>query len=107
MHRVAFSAQDVFVLFYQPGAPFCKVNGSAYGEFADGISDTPSVLATHMDVITHKSPFVFEEAELPVAMLFPAQDKRPLEYDQAFDAQKLRAFLAEHTGSAGGKKQEL
>ena len=49
-----------------------------------------------MDVSVHKSPFVFEESELPVLMLFPAKDKRPLEYNEVFDEEKLQAFVAEH-----------
>ena len=49
-----------------------------------------------MDVRAHKSPFVFEEGELPVAMLFPAEDKRPLEFDQALEPEKLMAFAQEH-----------
>ena len=49
-----------------------------------------------MDVRAHKSPFVFEEGELPVAMLFPAEDKRPLEFDQEIGSDALFAFLLEH-----------
>ena len=29
-------------------------------------------------------------------MLFPAEDKRPLEYDQALTSEKLHEFMVEH-----------
>ena len=88
------------------GAHHARATGDAAGRFlasgdgrvaADIVSRlTPTVVAEHMDVRLHKSPFVFEEGELPVAMLFPAEDKRPLEFDQALTPELLRDFAAEH-----------
>ena len=89
-------AKDVFVLFYRHSAAFCAGNGTAYAAFAEGLAAMPSVLAAHMNVRAHKSPFVFEEGELPVAMLFPAEDKRPLEFDQELTPELLHAFVREH-----------
>ena len=54
-------AYDVFVLFYHKTAAFCRGNGTAYAEFAEQLSTTPTVRAEHMDVKVHKSPFVFED----------------------------------------------
>ena len=104
-------AKDVFVLFYAPSASFCGDEGvAAYRAFADGLSASPSVVAAHMDVKQHKSPFVFEDSELPVAMLFPAKDKRPLEHDKGLAVDELQAFVEEHATTlqqAAPKKQEL
>ena len=57
---------------------------------------TRTVVASHMDVGQHKSPFVFEDNELPVVMLFQAADKRPLEFDDAFTVAALDRFVREH-----------
>jgi hypothetical protein len=93
-------AKDVFVLFYRPSASFCAHNGTAYAAFAAQLASTSKlVLATSMDVRAHRSPFVFEEGELPVAMLFPADDKRPLEFDQPFSEEALHAFVREHAAA--------
>jgi len=108
-------ARDVFVLFYRPSAAFCAGNGTAYATFAQTLIETPSVVAQHMDVREHRSPFVFDEGELPVAMLFPADDKRPLEFDQALTTELLLAFAREHASTmnaqaargADAKKSEL
>lgn len=114
-------ARDVLVLFHRPSRAFCSGNGTAYAKFAEIISGSwPRVVATHMDVRVHKSPFVFEEEELPVVMLFPAEDKRPLEYDLPIeDANALMAFASEHAktmkqgpaaaaaASEGSEKSEL
>ena len=89
-------SKDVFVLFYRKSEGFCAGNGTQYAQFAELVAETPTVVAEHMDVRLHKSPFVFEEGELPVAMLFPAEDKRPLEFDQALTPELLRDFAAEH-----------
>ena len=67
-------SRDVFVLFYHPSDAFCAGNATAFGQFVTALEQAhPTVLGTHMDVAAHKSPFVFEEDELPVVMLFPAQ----------------------------------
>ena len=97
-------AKDVFVLFYTPSAEFCATNGTIFGEFAAGLDAersgaTAHVVAVHMNVKEHKSPFVFEEDELPVIMLFPASDKRPLEFDSELTTAELQRFAREN-GSA-------
>lgn len=50
------------------------------------------------------SPF-----QLPVAMLFPAKDKRPLEFDLELTPEKLLGFVEEHatTLKAAAQKSEL
>jgi len=90
--------KDVFVLFFKPSETLCEGKGRAYGAFAAELAPlTTSVLAVRMDVRLHKSPFVFEDDELPVAMLFPAKDKRPLEFDdETFGAAQLRTFAREN-----------
>ena len=68
---------DVFVLFYKPTESFCTGNASVYGTFALELEGSGvATVAVHMDVKAYKSPFVFEDSELPVIMLFPAKDKR-------------------------------
>ena len=50
------------------------------------------------------------QGELPVAMLFPADDKRPLEFDQELTPEALLEFAREHATTmkaSAGKKQEL
>jgi thioredoxin-like negative regulator of GroEL len=91
-------ANDVFVLFYEPSTEFCNGNGTAYAKFAGMMTESwPRVTAAHMDVRVHKSPFVFEPDELPVVMLFPSEDKRPLEYDKKLeDTGALVTFASEH-----------
>ena len=42
-----------------------------------------------------------EEGELPVVMLFPAHDKRPLEFDKALEVENLEAFAMEHSSMLG------
>ena len=49
-----------------------------------------------------------------MAMLFPAEDKRPLEFDKALSPELLLEFVKEHgttlkgkAEAAEGKKQEL
>ena len=84
---------DALVLFYKPHARFCDTNATAYAAYD---VPQPSIKRLRMDVSVHKSPFVFEESELPVLMLFPAKDKRPLEYNEVFDEEKLQAFVVEH-----------
>lgn len=84
---------DALVLFYKPHARFCDTNATAYAAYD---VPQPTIKRLRMDVSVHKSPFVFEESELPVLMLFPAMDKRPLEYNEVFDEEKLQAFVAEH-----------
>ena len=49
-----------------------------------------------MDLTSSKSPFVFEDSELPVVMLFPAKDKRPLEFTGKVEVDALQAFCKEH-----------
>ena len=98
-------ARDVFVLFYRKSAAFCAGNGTEYGHFAEQLTEAPSVIAQHMDVSVHKSPFVFEADELPVAMLFPAEDKRPLEFDLALTPEALMGFVREHGTTMRGKQQ--
>jgi len=92
---------DVLVLFYKPHPLFCHVNASAYAAYD---APQPSLRRLRMDVSLHKSPFVFEDSELPVLMLFPAKDKRPLEYNEVFDADKLQAFVAEHCNTLPKEK---
>ena len=84
---------DALVLFYKPHARFCDTNATAYAAYD---VPQPTVKRLRMDVSVHKSPFVFEDSELPVLMLFPAKDKRPLEFNEVFDEEKLQAFVAEH-----------
>ena len=86
-------AHDVFVLFYKPSAPFCAANGTSYAAYA---APQPTIKRLRMDVSKDKSPFVFEDSELPVLMLFPASDKRPLEFNEAFEQGKIGAFAEEH-----------
>jgi hypothetical protein len=52
-----------------------------------------------MDVSRHKSPFVFEQSELPVVMLFPAADKRPLEFSGALRVDALARFDEENASA--------
>ena len=96
-------ARDALVLFYKPHPRFCDTNGTAYAAY---VVPQPSVTRLRMDVSVHKSPFVFEESELPVLMLFPAKDKRPLEYNEAFDTEKLQAFVAEHCSTLPKEESE-
>ena len=84
---------DALVLFYKPHARFCDTNATAYAAYD---VPQPTVKRLRMDVSVHKSPFVFEDSELPVLMLFPAKDKRPLEFNEVFDEEKLQGFVAEH-----------
>ena len=51
---------------------------------------------TRMDVVEHKSPFVFKPSELPVVMLFPAYNKRPLEFSDAFSVNELDSWTRKH-----------
>lgn len=104
-------AHDVFVLFYKPSAPFCAANGTSYAAFT---APQPTIKRLRMDVSKDKSPFVFEDNELPVLMLFPASDKRPLEFNEAIEYAKIAAFAEEHcstlatkAGGAGGEKEEM
>ena len=97
---------DIFVIFHRPSSAFCRINGTGYGSFSEGLMPANNVRAIAMDVKAHKSPFVFEEEELPVVMLFPASDKRPLEFDGEITHQRLVSFMAEHAttirGGGGG-----
>ena len=96
--RVFDKAVDVFVIFYQPNAAFCAAAGVAYATFASQLQDSsPTVKALHMDVTSQKSPFVFSEDELPVVMLFPAMDKRPLEFSDDVTLDALTAFARQHS----------
>ena len=111
-------ARDVFVLFFKPTADFCGRNASEYAAFAAAALEpsraasaaAPSVLAAHMDVSVHKSPFVFEDNELPVVMLFPGYDKRPLEYDSPLSTAELERFARENGSAAkaegGGTRED-
>ena len=79
--QVLDKSRDAFVLFYKPNATFCEGNGTSYTAFGAavrglGASGWANVHVLAMDVATNKSPFVFEDAELPVVMLFPSVDKR-------------------------------
>ena len=102
-------AKDVFVLFYAPSAEFCATNATVFGEFAGLTADRSGapahVVAVHMNVKEHKSPFVFEDDELPVIMLFPASDKRPLEFDSELTTAELQRFAREN-GSAPAAADE-
>ena len=99
--------KDVLVLFYQPSAAFCSGNGTSYAAFMAAAADTwTTIVAAHMDVVAHKSPFVFEDGELPVVMIFPAEDKRPLEFDEAISSDALMAFAAEHATIAKKKAKD-
>ena len=103
-------AHDVFVLFYKPSAKFCDVNGTHYADFSEGIAERGGgvVIGASMDVSVHKSPFVFEADELPVVMLFPSVDKRPLEFDGELNHERLATFAKKHCPSLqGAPKAEL
>jgi thioredoxin-like negative regulator of GroEL len=95
-------AKDVFVLFYKPSAAFCEGGGAEYGGYAAELveADTSAVVALRMDLTFNKSPFVFEDSELPVVMLFPAKDKRPLEFDEKLTRGALHNFAANNGGNA-------
>ena len=61
-----------------------------------------------MDVAQNNSPFVFEPEELPVIMIFPANNKKPLEFTDRLSVEALESFVSEH--AAGGRpvgKMEL
>ena len=99
----------VLVLFYRPSLKLCAVNGTMYAEFAhttsavQARSPTVPLIASQMrfewrvidgqvmrmDVAQNNSPFVFEPDELPVIMIFPANNKKPLEFTGRF----IREFL--------------
>jgi hypothetical protein len=95
-------SKDVFVLFYKPSAAFCEGAGAEYGGYAAELveADTSTVVALRMDLTFNKSPFVFEDSELPVVMLFPAKDKRPLEFDEKLTRGALHNFAANNGGNA-------
>ena len=95
-------SKDVFVLFYKNTVQFCDTNASAYGDFAQSVESSSTLAAVHMNVDKHKSPFVFEDEELPVIMLFPASDKRPLEFDAKLTAEELHRFAREHGSNRDG-----
>jgi len=92
-------AADVLIQFYKPIPGFCNVNGSAFDDLSQtliGLRDTVKV--ARMDCGANKSPFVFEDSELPVVMLFPGgEDNAPSEYDLLHSAEKLLNFVAEHS----------
>ena len=58
-----------------------------------------------MDVKVNMSPFHFTAAELPVIMLFPALDKKPLEFSGPLSVEALANFAREHAGGALGKNE--
>ena len=120
----------VLVLFYRPSLKLCAVNGTMYAEFAHTtsavqarsptvpphcISDEICIVwrvidgqVMRMDVAQNNSPFVFEPDELPVIMIFPANNKKPLEFTGRLSVEALESFVSEH--AAGGRpvgKMEL
>ena len=55
-----------------------------------------------MDVAKHRSPFVFAHNELPVVMMFPAVNKKPIEFGpQEFSNVALQRFALDHAAAAG------
>ena len=93
-------ATDVVVLFYRPSAPFCAANGTAYAQLRERYADpSGGVSVTRMDVREHRSPFAFRAGELPVLMLFPARNKRPLEFSDDFSLASLDAFVKKYARS--------
>ena len=116
----------VLVLFYRPSRTFCAVNGTVFVEFEQMASDLQVraicnrpgscvvgdararvAQVMRMDVAEHLSPFQFDPAELPVIMLFPALDKKPLEFSGALSVEALANFSREHSGSHFEPKTEL
>ena len=93
-------ATDVVVLFYRPSVPFCAANGTAYAQLRERYADpSGGVSVTRMDVREHRSPFAFRAGELPVLMLFPARNKRPLEFSDDFSLASLDAFVKKYARS--------
>ena len=108
----------VLVLFYRPGLKFCAVNGTMFAEFAHKALAPSNVQARcavppncasgeicvarlvaqvmRMDVAQNNSPFMFEPGELPVIMIFPANNKKPLELTGRLSLEALESFVLEH-----------
>lgn len=120
----------VLVLFYRPSLKLCAVNGTMYAEFAHMLevavqARSPSAPSLHltqmrfvwrvidgqvmrMDVAQNNSPFVFEPDELPVIMIFPANNKKPLEFTGRLSIEALESFVSEHAaGDRPVGKMEL
>jgi len=91
----------ILVLFYRPSLKLCAVNGTTYAEFAQTAS--ADVQAMRMDVAQNNSPFMFEPDELPVIMIFPANNKKPLEFTGRLSIEALESFVLEHAGGRLGK----
>lgn len=58
-----------------------------------------------MDVAQNNSPFMFEPDELPVIMIFPANNKKPLEFTGRLSIEALESFVLEHAGGRLGKME--
>ena len=56
-----------------------------------------------MDVAQNNSPFFFEPGELPVIMIFPASNKKPLEFTDRLSVGALESFVLEHANSQFSK----
>lgn len=101
-------ATDVVVLFYRPSVQFCAANGTAYAKLGERYADPlTGVSVTRMDVREHRSPFAFRAGELPVLMLFPARNKRPLEFSDDYSLASLEAFVKKYARSFQEPELEL
>ena len=89
-------AKDMYMLFYKPSTTFCDGPAAKYASYVHPLPPSSVVQAARMDLTSSKSPFVFEDSELPVVMLFPAKDKRPLEFTGKVEVDALQAFCKEH-----------
>ena len=89
-------AKDMYMLFYKPSTAFCDGPAAKYASYVHPLPPSSVVQAARMDLTSSKSPFVFEDSELPVVMLFPAKDKRPLEFTGKVEVDALQAFCKEH-----------
>ena len=61
--------------------------------------------AMRMDVAQNNSPFLFEPEELPVIMIFPANNKKPLEFTGRMSIEALESFVLEHADGQQSKME--
>lgn len=93
--EIVLSKTDVLVYFYSPWCGHCKTLGPEISSVAAYFKGTDSVIVASMDATKNEVEGEFIE-KFPTIQLYPANHKRPVEYDGPREASNIIQFLIEY-----------
>ena len=102
------STKDVLVEFYAPWCGHCKTLAPEYEKLAQKLANVGSVVIAKIDYTANEVKG--EEVKgFPTLKFYPANSKRPIDYDGSRDAEGLESFITEkaYFKFSGAERVEL